>query len=165
MRPSWRRRSFRTSGYSVSISVRPQRRKCMQFYSTPLSTWEEELFDNTHVFCWQLLVTRKKHKSACRHSVLPCSRFLEVHTFYSDCCPLRIINGLCGFWTSQRQPSAYVLSGPATMITNIAAASALLADGWSTESVSRVVRTTRTRRENHEREHAEHVFSVTYTTE
>ena len=39
-----------------------------------------------------------------------------------------------------------------------AAASALLADGWSTESVSRVVRTTRTRRENHEREHAEHVY-------
>ena len=42
----------------------------------------------------------------------------------------------------QRQPSVYVLSGPATVITNIAAASALLADGWSTESVSRVVRTT-----------------------
>ena len=44
------------------------------------------------------------------------------------------------------------------MITNIAAASALLADGWSTETVSRVVRTARTRRENHEREHAEHVY-------
>ena len=43
------------------------------------------------------------------------------------------------------------------LIANIAAASALLADGWSTESVSRVVRTTKTRRENHEREHAEHV--------
>ena len=57
----------------------------------------------------------------------------------------------------QRQPSVYVLSGLATVITNITAASALLADEWSTESVSRVVRTTRTRRENHEREHAEHV--------
>ena len=57
----------------------------------------------------------------------------------------------------QRQPSVYVLSGPATVITNIAAASALLADGWSTESVSRVVRTG-TRRENHESEHAEHVY-------
>ena len=44
-----------------------------------------------------------------------------------------------------------VLSGPATVITNIAAVSALLADGWSTESLSRVVRITRTRRENHER--------------
>ena len=41
---------------------------------------------------------------------------------------------------------------------NIAAAGVLLADGWSTESVSRVVRTTRTRRENHEREHAEFVY-------
>ena len=58
----------------------------------------------------------------------------------------------------QRQPSVYVLSGPATVITNIAAANALLADGWSTESVSRVVRTARTRRENHEKEHAEHVY-------
>ena len=49
-------------------------------------------------------------------------------------------------------------SGPATVITNVAAASAVLAHGWSTESVSRVVRTARTRRENHEREHAEHVY-------
>ena len=41
----------------------------------------------------------------------------------------------------QRQPSVFVLSGPATVITNIATASAFLADGWSTESVSRVVGT------------------------
>ena len=44
------------------------------------------------------------------------------------------------------------------MITNIAAASAFLADGWSTESVSRVVRTARTRQENNERERAEHAY-------
>ena len=54
----------------------------------------------------------------------------------------------------QRQPSVFVLSGPATVITNIATASAFLADGWSTESVSCVVRTARTRQENHERERA-----------
>ena len=83
---------------SVSISVRPQRRKCMQFYSTPLSTYEEELFDDTHVFWWQLLVA-KKRTSACRYSMLPCSRSLEVHTYYFDCCPLRIIRRLSGFWT------------------------------------------------------------------
>ena len=58
----------------------------------------------------------------------------------------------------QRQLSVYVLSGPATVITNTAAASAFLADGWSTESVSRVVRPTRTRQENNERERAEHVY-------
>ena len=58
----------------------------------------------------------------------------------------------------QRQPSASVLSGPATVITNITAASAFLADGWSTESVSRVLRTARTRQENNERECAEHVY-------
>ena len=58
----------------------------------------------------------------------------------------------------QRQPSVYVLSGSGTVITNIAAASVFLADGWSTESVSRVVRTTRTRQENEERERAEHLY-------
>ena len=58
----------------------------------------------------------------------------------------------------QRQPSVFVLSGPATVITNIATASAFLADGWSTESVSRVVRTARTRQENNERERAEYAY-------
>ena len=58
----------------------------------------------------------------------------------------------------QQQPSVFVLSGPATVITNVATASAFLADGWSTESVSRVVRTARTRQENNERERAEHAY-------
>ena len=58
----------------------------------------------------------------------------------------------------QQQPSVFVLSGPATVITNIATVSAFLADGWSTESVSRVVRTARTRQENNERERAEHAY-------
>ena len=48
---------------------------------------------------------------------------------------------------NQQQPSVFVLSGPATVVTNVATASAFLADGWSTESVSRVVRTARTSRE------------------
>ena len=58
----------------------------------------------------------------------------------------------------QQQPSAFVLSGPAVVITNVATASAFPADGWSTESVSRVVRTARTRQENNERERAEHAY-------
>ena len=37
----------------------------------------------------------------------------------------------------QQQLSVFVLSGPATVIANVATASAFLADGWSTESVSR----------------------------
>ena len=56
----------------------------------------------------------------------------------------------------QQQPSVFILSGPATVITNIVTTSAFLAGGWSTESVSRVVRTARTRQENNERECAEH---------
>ena len=56
----------------------------------------------------------------------------------------------------QQQPSVFVLSGPAIVITDVATASAFLADGWSTEPVSRVVRTARTRQENQER--AEHAY-------
>ena len=58
----------------------------------------------------------------------------------------------------QQQPSVFVLSGRAIVITNVATASAFLAGGWSTESVSRVVRTARTRQENHEKERAEHAY-------
>ena len=58
----------------------------------------------------------------------------------------------------QQQPSVFVLSGPATVITNVATASAFPAEGWSTESVSRVVRTARARQENHEKERAEHAY-------
>ena len=58
----------------------------------------------------------------------------------------------------QQQPSVFVLSGPAIELTNIATASAFPADGWSTESVSRVVRTARTRQENNEMERAEHAY-------
>ena len=58
----------------------------------------------------------------------------------------------------QQQPSVFVLSGPATVISDVATASAFLADGWSTESVSSVVRTARTRQENHEKERAEHAY-------
>ena len=58
----------------------------------------------------------------------------------------------------QQLPSVFVLSGPATVITNVTTASAFLADGWSTESVSRVVRTARTRQKNHEKERAEHAY-------
>ena len=55
----------------------------------------------------------------------------------------------------QQQPSVFVLSGPATVVANVATASAFLADGWSTESVRR---TARTRQENNERERAEHAY-------
>ena len=52
----------------------------------------------------------------------------------------------------------FVLSGPPTEIINVATASVLLAEGWSTESVTRVVRTARTRQEKHEKERAEHAY-------
>ena len=58
----------------------------------------------------------------------------------------------------QQQPRAFVLSGPAIVTTNVATGSALLAEGWSTESVSRVVRTATTSKENNEKERAEHAY-------
>ena len=48
----------------------------------------------------------------------------------------------------QQQPDVFVLSGPAAAITNFVSASEFLADGWSTESVSRVVRAAMTKQEN-----------------
>ena len=57
-----------------------------------------------------------------------------------------------------QRSSVFVLSGPATVITNVATASVFLAEGWSTESVSRVARTARTRDEKHEKERAEHAY-------
>ena len=38
----------------------------------PLPTCEEELSCNTHVFWWQLLITKKIHTFACRCITLPC---------------------------------------------------------------------------------------------
>ena len=58
----------------------------------------------------------------------------------------------------RRQPSVFVLSGPAIVITNVATASVFPGEGWSTESKSRVVRTARTRQEKHEKKRAEHAY-------
>ena len=58
----------------------------------------------------------------------------------------------------QQLPSVFIQSGSVTVLTNVATASAFLADGCSTESVSRVVRTARIRQENNERERAEHAY-------
>ena len=131
----------------------------MQCCGTPLPTCEEEPSYNIHVFWWQLLDNKKTHTFAYRYSMLPYSRSFEVHTYY------------CGCWLSpesqeaqgllddvQQQPRAFVLSGPAIVITNVATASALLAEGWSTESMSRVVRTARTSKENNEKGRAEHAY-------
>ena len=57
------------------------------------------------------------------------------------------------------QPNVFVLIGPAIVITNVATARCVfLVEGWSTESVSRVVRTAKTRQEKHEKERAEHAY-------
>ena len=123
------------------------------------SDLREEPSCNTHVFWWQLLITKKIHTFACRYSMLPCSRF-----FPSAYIPLRVLAVTESQETQwlldeiQQQPSVFVLSGPATVITNIATASAFPAYGWSTESVSRVVRTARTTQEKHEKELAEHAY-------
>ena len=94
-----------------------------------------------------------------------CLQILDAamfQVFRGACIPLRVLavtesqdaQGLLD--EIQQQPSAFVLSGPATVITNVATASAFLADGWSTESVSRVVRTARTRQDNNGKERASH---------
>ena len=39
------------------------------------------------------------HTVACRYSMLPCSRFFEVHTYYSECCPSHRVRRHSGFLT------------------------------------------------------------------
>ena len=56
----------------------------------------------------------------------------------------------------QQQPRVFVLSGPAVAITCVVTTNDFLADGWSTESVSRAVRAARTKQENNGKKHAEH---------
>ena len=83
--------------------------------------------------------------------------------FRGACIPLRVLAVTESQETQwlldeiQQQPTVLVLSGPATVITNVATASVFLADG-STESVSRVVRTARTRQENNGRKSAAHAY-------
>ena len=126
-------------------------------HNTPLSTCEREPFGNTLVFWWQLWHIRKPTSLS---TDTPCCHFPG----FSRCILLRLLAVTKNQETQwlldeiQRQPSVFVLSGPATVFTNIAEASTFLADGWSTESVSRVVRTARTRQENKERERAEHAY-------
>ena len=89
----------------------------MQFCSTPLPTYEEEPSYNIHVFWWQLLITKK------------------IQVLRGACILLRVLAVTGSQETQwlldeiQQQPSVFVLSGPATVITNIATASAFLADG------------------------------------
>ena len=147
----------RTSQCSASISVRPPRQQCMQFYSTPLPTCEEEPSCNIHVFWWQLLITRKNPHLCLQILHDAVFQVFRGHTYYSRCWLSRTVRRHKGILDEiQQQPSVFVLSGPATVISNVATASAFLADGSSTESVSRVVRTAKTRQEKHEKEPAKH---------
>ena len=162
MKPPWRVRNYRaawTSQHSVLISVRPRRRKCMQFCSTPLSTCEEEPSCNIQVFWWQLLITKKIHTLSCRYLQTHAAMFQVFRGAYILLRVLAVTESQKTQWLLdeiQQQPSVFVLTGPATVITTVATDSAFQADGWSTESVSRVVRAARTRQENNERERAEH---------
>ena len=132
----------------------------MQFYSTPLSTCEEEPSGNTHVFWWQLFVDYLENPHLCMQ-ILHAAMFQVSRGAYVLLRVLAVTENQETQWLLaeiQRQPSVFVLSGPATVITFFATASAFQAGGWSTESVSRVVRTTRTRQENNEKERAEHAY-------
>ena len=161
-RPSTRKKDYRTARTSqcnASIFVRLPRRKCRQFCSTLLPTCEEEPSYNTHVFWWQLLINEK-----IPHLCLQILHAAKFHFFRGAYILLRELadtksQEAQGLLEEIRRPSSVsVLSGPAIVITNIATVSAFLADGWSTESVSRVVRTARTRQENNERERADHAY-------
>ena len=160
MKPSWRRRNYRaarTSQDSVSISVRPRRRKRMQFYSTPLPTCEEETFLQ-HPRVLVATVDYQENPHLCLQ-ILHVASFQVFRGAYILLRALAVTESQSGFLTrSNSSRCVFDLSGPAIVITNVATASAFPADGWSTSFVSRVVRTARTRQENNERERAEHAY-------
>ena len=54
-----------------------------------------------------------------------------------------------------QQTEVFAVRGPASAITRIGTASEFLADGWSTETVGRVVRAARTKQDNNGKECAE----------
>ena len=71
----------------------------------------------------------------------PCCHFPG----FSRC--IRTNSEVRSFLTRSNSSRMSVLSGPSTVITNVATASAVPADGRSTESVSRVQKTAKTRQE------------------
>ena len=131
----------------------------MQFYNTPFRLARRNLSATPTCSggnCWL------PGKATPLHADTPCCR-VPGFSRCTHTTPIAVRDGESGdSVASRRNSTATECACPewsrTKVITYIAAASALLADGWSTESVSSVERTTRTTRENHEREHAEHVY-------
>ena len=116
-------------------------------------------FDNIRVSWWQLFVFQKMHNGAYNSSMLPCSRSFEVHAYYYECCQQQRISRHKSFFLVEiQQQLFFCLKGLAVVITNVGTASEFLADGWLTESVSRVVRAARTKQETNGEEPAEHAL-------
>ena len=157
-RPSWKRRNSRTSGYGMSIPGGHNIESACSSTARPFDLRGGTFRQHPRVLVATVDYQEKPHLCM---QILHAAVFQVSRGAYILLRLLSVTDNQETQWLLdeiQRQPSVYVLSGPATVITNIAAASALLAGGWSTETVSRVVRTARTRRENHEREHAQHVY-------
>ena len=117
------------------------------------------LLPTSPVFWWQLWHTRKT-PHLCQQ-ILHAARFQVFRGAYILLRVLSVAESQEGQGLLEEirpQSSVFVLSGPATVITNVATASVFQAEGWSTESVSRVARTARTRQEKHEKARAEHAY-------
>ena len=137
MRPSRRRRDHRakrTSQYSASISVRLPRPECVQLvFQHPRVLVATLCFQENPHSCLQILhaaMLQVLRSAYMLPRVLSTTGNQEAQELLDEI---------------QQQPGVFVPSGPAVAITNVVTANEFLADGWSTEPVSRVVRAARTK--------------------
>ena len=151
MRPSRRRfdyRATRTSQSSASIPVRCPLLKCMQcFAACPFCFTGRNLSRGSACPANNSFVFKKTITGAYKSSMLPCSRSFDVHTCCYECCQLQRI---------RRQLLVEIRQ--AVAITHVGTASEFLADGWSTQCVSRAVRAARTKQEPNGKERASHTL-------
>ena len=111
----------------------------MQFCSVLLLTCEEELF-LVHPRVLVATLGFQENPHSCLQ-ILHAAMFQVLRRAYML---LRVMSTTEELLDAiQQQPGVFVLSGPAVAITNVVAASEFLANGWSTESASRVVRRAR----------------------
>ena len=146
---------------SAPIFAKSPQQERTQFCTTLPLTCDEDLFRDSRVYSWQLVCVQKKSLAsfqilhAAMYQILRGAAILlgllsTPEDLESRKLPVEI----------KQQRGVIDLSGPAVASTNVGTATEFLAEGWSTESVSRVARSARTKQGNSGQECAEQAFCM-----
>ena len=132
-----------------------------QFCTTLPLTCDEDLFRDSRVYSWQLVCFQKKSLAsfqilhAAMYQILRgAAILLRLLSTPEDLESRKLLVEI------KQQPGVIDLSGPAVASTNVGTATEFLAEGWSTESVSRVARSARTKQGNSGQECAEQALCM-----